>query len=287
MNKAMILLAHLYGFAGNTGDPEVPSDDTPDWSTLFDDEIEPQDSPTDENPAPVETPPAEETPAPAPQPAPEVEPPKEEVVPPAEDAPKPEAEAPKPPVEQPKELTQAERDAQIAQFQGELEGMYAITEQEADALLADPVKTLPKFAAQIHLKVMQQVAMAMQAYQQTLPQVVEQTTEVVKQKREAADEFNTRWPGLTATVEGQQASIQAIQIAKQQNPTASRKDIIEKSGRIAYSILGKDVPAVVPPAPAAKQKPTPHLPAATKSAGNVQPQQLTQEQEFYATLGDY
>jgi hypothetical protein len=135
---------------------------------------------------------------------------------------------------------------------------------------------------------MRQMAQVMQEFQQNLPQVVEQTSKVVETKQKAANDFNTRWPGLVDSPEGQQAALQAVQLVRSRNPKSSMQEVIEQSGRIAYSILGKDVPVVAPAAkpPVQSQKPKPHLPAATKSAGTVQTQQMSPEEEFYASLGN-
>jgi len=291
MNKAMMLYALWYGFAGE-GESDA---DAVDWSTLFDpssesegeEEKESHEGAADAPPAPVENPPADAVPEPVLDETPVTEEPKKEVTPEKADEGKKEEETQKLPVEQPKVLSPEEQEAQMAQFQGELEGLYAISSVDADMLVSNPEKVLPKLAAQVHLNVMRQMAQLMAQYQQTLPSVVEETTKVAKKKEEAAVEFNSRWPGLADTPEGQQATLEAVRIVKARNPNASMKKVIEESGRIAYSILGKDVPAA--PAPEQKQggqKPKPHIPAASKSAGSVQTQQLSPEELFYASLAN-
>lgn len=290
MNKAQKLYTLWYGVAGE-GEPTEGGEEV-NWESLFDavpeeEDDELKEKPVEGSPAPVETPPADDVTNVVPQPEPVANAPKEEVITPEAPAPKPTEEAPKPPVEQPKQLTEAEQQAQLTQLQGELEGMYGVSKEEADLLMTEPEKVLPKLAAKVHLNIMRQMADVFRDFQQSLPQVVEQTTKVVETKQKAANDFSARWPGLIDTPEGQQAAVQAAQIVRSRNPKLSLQEVIEQSGRIAYSILGKDVPV---PAPTAKQgqsaqKPKPHIPAATKSAGTVQTQQLSPEEAFYASLG--
>lgn len=285
MNKAQLLIAMLYGRAGNVdGTEETPVEDEVDWGALFD---EPKDTDTEVDPAPVETPPEEEAPNTDPQPEPVVAQP-EEVKPTPEPEQKPVVETPTQPVEQPKRMTAEEFEAQRVKVMGELEAMYPISKDEADQLLAEPEKMLPKLAAQVHMNVMQTVFQLVQQQQQMLPQVVEQTTTMVKKKQEASQEFSARWPGLVDTEEGQKAALEAARLVRSRNPNASVQEVIEQSGRIAYSILGKDVPAkAAPSAPApTKAKPTPHAPATTKSSAGVKPQQMTEEEAFYASLAN-
>lgn len=274
MVNVQILSPLWYGFAGE-GEAEVPSDDV-NWSTLFD---EPQELPKDEVPAPVETPPADDPVPVAPQP-PVVPVPPEEEVPAPKEEPKPAEPIPTPPVEQPKP---EEYEAQLQKVMGELEGMYAISKDDADLFVTEPEKALPKLAAKLHFTIMQQFAQMQQQWQQSLPDTIEQTTKVVQRKQEAATAFSMRWPELAVGEESQAAVVEAVRLVKARNPNLSLQDTIEKSGRLAYSILGKEVPSQETPAPKKAEKPVPHTPASTKSAA-VQTQQLTEEEAFYASL---
>jgi hypothetical protein len=279
MNKTLSVL--LYGVAGE-GEQQPAEFD---WGSLFDEPSdEPNDPDTDVDPAPVETPPAKEEIAP--EPKVEEEPAKVEEDP--QPTPEPKVEEPvipEPVVEQPKQLTKEEQQAQLDQFRGELEGMYKISKDDADALTTDPESVFPKLAANLHMQIMTQVVTLLQQHQSQLPQVVEQTARVVKSKEDAANKFQERWPELLATPEGQKVAAEAAQIVRTRNPKASLEDVIEKSGKLAYTLLGKDIPVVGTVAPKVAAKPKPHVPASTKSAPVVT-QQPNPEADFYASFGD-
>ncbi|QGH73588.1 MAG: lipid binding protein [Siphoviridae sp. ct7UA22] len=285
MNAALKILL-MYGYAGNTEtDTDVdpaPVDDI-DWANMFD---EPQDEEKEIlDPAPVETPPADEVPEPAPQPTPEPSP-EEEIKP--EDPPKVEPqETPKPPVEQPKPQTQEEINAQFEAYKGALEKDFALSKEDADLIVSDPEKVFPRLMTNFYMRVMNDVYQMHQQSQNQLPQVIEQTTKAVETKTKAIDAFQSRWPDLLSTPEGQEAAAQAAVIARKRTPNASLKDIVESSGRIAYSILGKDVPQQAPAQQQANAqpavKPKPHSPASTKGAA-VKTQQLSAEEAFFASI---
>ena len=270
-------LYSFYGFAGNDGEPAPQATDDVDWGTLFDDEDkEPKEEITDELPAEDIIPPVVEEVVPEVVPEVPALEPEPAVVPPVA--------APTQPVEQPKALSQEELQAQQDKYLSELEKEFEISKEDSDLLVTNPEKVLPKIAVNLYKRVMMDVAQAMAHMQHQLPAVVEQTSKTVKQKEDASVAFKARWPGLLDSAEGQQAAVTAAQLYRQQKPNATMQEVIDNSGRIAYSILGKDVPAKTPAqaAPAAS-KPKPHTPASSKTAG-VQTKQMTEEEAFYASF---
>ena len=80
---------------------------------------------------------------------------------------------PQAPVQTPAEY-QAWRDGKVK----ELEGMYAIDEDSAAALLTEPEVVLPKLAAKVHMEVLENAMRAMQAMVPVMMQQVTQHTEL-------------------------------------------------------------------------------------------------------------
>lgn len=176
---------------------------------------------------------------------------------PAETKPAVETPTPTPAVEtppaQPEPLTAEQEAEQLKQLRGALEQSYALTDEDADAVLTDPKTALPRLMANAHLQIMGQVA---QMLQHVVPQILEVTTKQSQTKQSINDKFAARWPELAADAANKQSVIAAIQTVKAANPTLSVDEVIEKVGPVAYAIIGKPVPVA---APAAQQQPAPKV----------------------------
>jgi len=171
------------------------------------------------------------------------------------------------PVETPAEesakpLTEEEQLAQLNQVRGALEQQYALTDEDAEAVLTDPKGTLPRLMANVHLQMMAQFAQMMQV---AVPQIVEATTKQSQTKQSINDQFAKRRPELASDTSARDTVITAIRTVKSANPTAPLDQVIEKVGPVAYALLGKQMPvpapANQPPKQTAKPKARPHTPA--------------------------
>lgn len=206
------------------------------------------DAPKEEQKPTVEEPPKEEAPAPVVEEQPKVEPPKEEA--PAK--------------------TEEEQVAEFNQVMGELQKVYAISEEDADAILTDPKNAVPKLMANAHVRMMQTVHNMMQ---QLVPAMVEQHQIQSKSRQTLTEKFSQAWPEL-ASEQNKNVVIAAIQTVRTVNPGIDVDTLIEKVGPVAYSILGKPVPAKeeAKPAPARQvAKPKPHQPARARETSTAKP----------------
>lgn len=178
---------------------------------------------------------------------------------PADPAPEP---APAPATQEPKAPTQEEQEAQLAVFRGALEQQYALTDEDAEAVLTDPKGTLPRLMANVHMQMMSQFAQMLQV---VVPQILDVTTKQTQTKQTINDQFAARWPDIAADTAGKDTVIAAIRTVKAAHPTATIEQVIEKVGPVYYALTGKTPAAPAPaPAPAAIVKPPkarPHTPA--------------------------
>jgi len=191
---------------------------------------------------------------------------------PQEEAPKPVVEEqPKvePKVEEAPAKTEEEQAAEFTQVMGELQKVYAITEEDADAILTDPMNAVPKLMANAHVRMMQTVHNMMQ---QMVPAMVEQHQTQSKTRQSLTEKFSQAWPDLAAE-EHKSVVIAAIQTVRSVNPNIDVDTLIKKVGPVAYSILGKEVPTKTPaaPAPKAVAKPKPHQPARARETTTAKP----------------
>lgn len=176
--------------------------------------------------------------------------------------------------------------SQVEAYRGELQKQYAISDEDADAILTDPKVVLPKLMANMHLAMLQQVGQLMQ---QITPGLVQQQVKTVGVTEQRLKVFSEKYPDLVAP-ENQEIAVQAVRLVKQLHPNASFEELVEKAGPVAYSLLGKAVPTatqVAAPTQTAA-KPKPHIPAKqTTSAEAKKPLPSDPTEAFLATLTRY
>lgn len=162
--------------------------------------------------------------------------------------------------EAPKEPTAEEQEAQLAVFRGALEQQYALTDEDAEAVLTDPKTTLPRLMANVHMQMMSQFAQMLQV---VVPQILDVTTKQSQTKQSINDQFAKRWPDIAADEAGKDLVVTAIRTVKAAHPTATLDVVIEKVGPVYYALSGKSpaAPAPAAPPPKAPPKARPHTPA--------------------------
>lgn len=234
------------------------SDD--DFSDLFndsDDDAEEAAPPTQEEVAPVAEP----------EPTPEVV----EQTPIDDPKPNGETEVEAPPVETPEQ-----QQARVQEWMGALANRYQISEEDAELLISEPEKVLPRLAANIHSAVLVDMAKAveqmlpamMQQYLQAQPHVVSQAVETQQTRATARQAFYTTYPDLV----GQEAIVrQAATVVEQNFGNLTQEQQVRKVGEISLAMLGK-LDALAP-APAPAPVPQPFTPAKTGSQTGSMAQQ--------------
>lgn len=163
------------------------------------------------------------------------------------------------PVEQKPAKTPEEEKAEVERFMGELQKQYAISDEDADAILTDPKTVLPKLMANAHAMILQQVGSFIQ---QAMPAIVQSQVRNVSTTDQRLAEFQQMYPDL-ATPENQAVAMAAIQTVKQANPGIGYSDMLKKVGPVAYALLGKTMSVEKKPLQA---KPKPHIPAKTSTS---------------------
>lgn len=281
MKLSDLLKFLLYGLpavdpdtGGPVDEPASPDGDEAssfDMDDLLDDAEGGDETPPEESSAaPVEPvePPAEPAAPPAtpvePAPAaPPQEPPAQPAAPAVTPATPPqEPQQPAPPPQPTAEEMRQRQEAQRAEFQKSLVGLYkpgvdAIAEQLRD----DPATVLPNLLAQLHIEILNS---AVPAILQQVPQIVQSFNQRQQVQQTTEAKFFEAWPQLNARKSEVLPLISRFGAAfRQTNPQATTDEWIQNVGAMAMVAL--KVPLEAPAAPTA----TPAAPAAP--AGGYQP----------------
>ena len=223
--------------------------------------------------------------APAEAPVPEAE-----AAPPQDETPAVEAQAPEQPqavapeqAQQPQPETQPEQpqgpsQEEIAQMRGQihesLKNVYALSDEDAEAMLTDPQSVIPNLAANLHMTVMADVHQAIrrtvEQVTQQLPQTIQQTTQQQQESEKILNDFYGQWPELKGK---EDVVTQAAAMYRQMNPDAPLEQAMNDIGRQMYVLLNIPLPgqapaqqqaaSAVPPAPAAATTVSTPSPATT------------------------
>lgn len=263
-----VVLENSTSFAADTPLSSEPADDSTEsevnWGGIAN-ELEQEDSGVETvegDSAVVETPEAEPAAATVPPGAPQA--PVPPATPPAETPATPETPAPvaaATPTQTPVEY-QAWRETKVK----ELEGMYAIDEDSATALLTEPEVVLPKLAAKVHMEVLESSMRAMQAMMPVMMQQVQQHTEV---NTRAKNLFTSINPDLVDPAY-EPHIMQFGQVYRNVNKTASPEEAARAIGALVRSALGiaqTQAPAPGVQAPVQVQAPVPFTPARGGGSG--------------------
>jgi hypothetical protein len=188
------------------------------------------------------------------------------------------------PVETPEAVEQRTKQ-QVETYRSELQKAYAISDEDADAILTDPKTVLPRLMANMHLTMLQQVG---QFVQSAMPDLVQNQVRTVSQVDSRMQTFAEKYPDLV-TKENQSYATEALQVVKRLYPKASFEEMLDKVGPVAYSLMGKAAPVAAAPAaaPVSQAKPKPFLSQAKPSTAPKPAQNLDSTQEFLAGLTRY
>lgn len=189
-----------------------------------------------------------------------------------------------PPVQETAEQKAARETAleeQRKAFVVELEKSYQLTPEDADTALTQPEKVLPKLAANLHARVLQEV---FQQVQVALPHMIEQVGRSTNTETQARNAFFEKWPQLNKP-EYEKAIVAAGKMYRELNPKAPPDQAIAAIGELVSKTLGIDVGSsatTTTPAPRGKgvftpnrstggARATPRQSAAKKSDDDSQP----------------
>lgn len=176
------------------------------------------------------------------------------------------------PPAQPPAPTEEERRVQYdkdrAAAISRLTEQYAIKEEDAPALITEPEKVLPRLMAEMHARVMENVANYMQ---QALPHAVRRVSTAETAQQRAAKMFFDEWPELNKPEYGESVA-RVLAGYRQANPEAKPEDVIREGGVAALVALRIPIPervmkrhnvdtpdatkpGVIPPAPGGATRP--------------------------------
>lgn len=224
---------------GETPRSDAPAEQELDWGSFFDDEPSPAPSgeeptgdqvsgeePDAEEPAPENRGAPEEPAAPTEGETPPAEEPSPTAEQPAEPTPEVTPQEPRTPERQEPEPSAEDRDRLRAQAVEMLEREYALDDRMKAEFNDDPASALPKLAAQVHMRLMDDVYGAMY---QTFPQLYQRMQGVDSVRQSFTQDFDKTWPGLKQHRQEVQRSIQLIR-AQDPNRQLSNEDLINEAG---------------------------------------------------------
>lgn len=199
-------------------------------------------------------------------PAPEV-PPGPEAVPPVAAPVLPTPAQPAPVVAPREEATPEEYQTWRTAKATELQASYAISDDDAAALLTEPEVVLPKLMANAHMMVLESSMRAMQAMMPVMMQEYAQTTE---RNTKAQGLFTSINPDL-ADPSFEPAIMQLGQVYRKVNPTAGPEEASRAIGALVRSALNITAApaAAASPAQPAPLRPAPFTPARGGGGGNT------------------
>ena len=162
---------------------------------------------------------------------------------------------------------------QVEAWEKSLEPAYAISQEDADLLLTDPDKVLPRMAARLHRNVMESV---MHSFQQFVPSVVHATVHQREAVNQAKETFYSKWPDLR---QHEQLVEQVATMQRQLNPQLSMEELHRQVGLQASVMLQLPIPGVTDQAPAETPPADPNVqpapqtppPPPPRGAGHVPP----------------
>jgi hypothetical protein len=188
------------------------------------------------------------------------------------------------PVVEPVVPVQEDKPFDIEGYKGELQKLYALSEDDADAVLTDPGTVLPKLMANAHLTMMQQIGHMVQMQLQTLPELINRTVQTKSVEDVRVGAFSKAYPDLVGA-ESLPFVTTAIKAIRTANPNIDFESLLTRIGPVVSQLMGKEikVASAQPVVKAAVAKPTPFV--ARRSTSVPAPaKELTAEEMFYSNL---
>lgn len=172
-------------------------------------------------------------------------------------------------------------------FLAEVEKSFAISEEDANLMITEPEKVLPRLATNVFDRAMTEVSKMFDTFASQLPTMMTQVSAQGQAATQAEQAFLEANPGIEAIEANELKGLVetfAPLVAKQ-NPKASREDKLKALGRTIAAAKGISLGSVTPPK--AKEEPVvPHTPAATvRSSGDLgNPKPNSADDEFISML---
>lgn len=159
-----------------------------------------------------------------------------------------------------------DRAAQRQQYMTQLQTDYAISDEDAQMMLTEPEKVLPKIAAQLHVNVVDTVIAAVM---NNLPRAINAIQAQAQVSSESENEFFKAWPQLKKA-EYQATVYDAVAAYRALRPQAPRDEVMRAAGLQAMIALRLPIPPeLLTQAPAATA-PASFTPAAPGSGAAPQ-----------------
>lgn len=183
---------------------------------------------------------------------------------PAEDDKKKKSEEPEEQEEAPKQPTEEEIAAQREEIRSHFEKQFAISEEDANLLVSEPEKVLPRLASNVMMQTYDMMQRAMGNMINQLPQMIQQSQATVQSETEVKNQFMELNPALKTmdATELDEAVAELAPVIKKRFPNATPQERMAKLGKMIAASYGLEAPA---PKKAAKAKPpkpvTPAAPA--------------------------
>lgn len=157
-------------------------------------------------------------------------------------------------------------EQQRQDFLTAVEKSFEISEDDANMLLTEPEKVLPRLGASIYERTMRDVAhfvaQERQMLMQALPQVITQTQTATTQEEAARNTFLEVNPGLDVVGNLNELVQGLAPTVMQANPGKSGTELMQILGSMIYPMVGMSRPAAAAPAAETPITPKPHVPAA-------------------------
>lgn len=160
-------------------------------------------------------------------------------------------------------------------FLADVEKSFEISDDDANMLLTEPEKVLPKLGAMVYDRAMQDVAHLVQQQQQqfmqALPQIITHTQQAATQEDTARATFLEVNPGLDSVGNLNDLVDALAPTVMQANPGKSGKELMGIIGNMIYPMVGMARPAAATQEQPAPTKVKPHVPAAPSAPSAVLP----------------
>ena len=133
---------------------------------------------------------------------------------------------------------QISRQEQRQQYVSSLEQAYAMSDEDAQQMLVEPEKVLPRIAARLHVDIVDTVIAAVMG---NLPNALNAIQSQAKVTSEAEDSFYQAWPQLKNPTY-QKTVYDAVAAYRALNPSAPKEDVIRAAGLQALIQLRLPIP---------------------------------------------
>lgn len=240
----------------------------------------------------------EEVPEEKAQVEPELEPePEPEPEPEVKEEPKVEPEEPKVEPEVKKEVKKEEEtkeevtpeslEEQRNQYLASVEKDFAISEEDANLIVTEPEKVLPRLATQIYDRAMRDTAEMFRNFSEQMPQMLNNVSKQQTQASEAEQLFLAANPGIEVIEKDELETLvnTFAPLVTQQNPNASTEEKLKALGRTIAAAKGISLSEAKQELSNKEEIVQPHSPAApTRSGAQPQPAPVTETDAFIDML---